>query len=765
MPPTFPGPSLTPLRPPPAPAIGPPVRPSPPRAATAGAVRAGCPPTDYWPSPGRQQRRRTPDITGLYEQETLNGGQRMLLQLVTAGQAIAGWFTPPPAVLGMPQIRSWPVHDRDLPLPNRAGSFVVDRNTIAGQGEWLLWWDFDEAGVANRKDPHFLLASLLAAGDQILSSRSGCFRIVDATRPDVEVALRFDPRAREADVFRRYHASARLPWSYVGTVPDQASRNLYLVEHVQPLPPSWVAEIVESLTGANAKRRLEQWRRAPAGPARLNARETIATHLNLWVLGPNGLADLHRAALLTRIRAALASTRLSIDGEDKSFADWYAAVGAEMSAESQLREKNPSLLPFTRLGLGPSKDRGYAYVISLRKAKRRLDAVAVKGAVAGFSMRVRKIPVDFQLDPNGARIIDADGNPKLKDPKVLRDDKRGVDLSGGSAPLLIGAYLDLGAGLGMALDSGLSESEGHPSASVTTGGGDVLDSVTCYSDLDLTVEDFDGATFSIAAVKGPGVKLGNYLSLDVFSTRFHEYRLRGGKTLSAVITARLDLKPPSLPSLDLLYGGIEKIKSYVEGWTKGKASLTLFEVSQGHGILVQVGRAAPPRPAIIPGTPTYAMLQAASKGLVLFDVDSATLRAAADPLRDARAQLEVWLATVRALVTGAAREITITGFASPEAPRCHNEMLSTARAETVAYAVLDALENPAGLLYVVASGAGELPALASGLFDPPDDEAGRAAFIRTHQSEVARWPEWRKVELAADGDVVIIGYEAPPRRP
>jgi hypothetical protein len=764
MPPTYPGPSLTPLRPPTAAAIAPPARPSPPHTPAAGVVRAGCPPTDYWPLPARQQRRRTPDITGLYEQETPTGGRRMLLQLVTAGHAIVGWFTPPPAMLGVPEVRSWPIDDRELPLPNRAGSFVVDRDSATVQGEWYMWWDFDEPRVANRKDPHLLLASLLVAGDRAESDRSGGFRIVDATRPDVEVALRFHPGAREADVFRRYHASARLPWSYAGTVLDQASRDLYLVEHVQPLPPSWVAEMVEGLVGADAKRSLERWRQAPPGPARLNERETIATHLDLWVLRPNGLADPHRAALLTRIRAALAGTRFEIDGEDKSFADWYATVGAEMYTESPLREKNPSLLPFTRLGLGPSPARGYAYVISFLKAKLKATVI-VKGTVAGFSMRVRKVPVEFQLDPNGARIIDADGNPKLKDPKALSDDKRGVLLSGGTAPLLIGFYGDLGVGLGVALDSGLSESEGRPSASLTTTGGDVLDELTCYSDLCLTVEDFHWARFSIVAVKGPAAKLGNFLGRDLFSTRFYEYRLRGGKTLSAVITARLGWKRPSLPSLDLLFGGVENLKSYVEGWIKGKGSLTLAEVSLGWGVLVQVGSAPPPAPAVVPGTPAYAGLQAAAKGLVLFDVDRATLRAGGGLLRDARGQLEVWLATVRALVTGAAREVSVTGFTSPEAPRCYNEMLSAARADTVALAVRDALENPAGHLIMTSSGAGELPALVAGLSDPPDDEAGRAAFIEKNRAQVARWPEWRKVELAADGNVVIIGYQAPSPRP
>ena len=669
-------------------------------------------------------------------------------------------------MLGVPELRSWPSDDTELPLPNRAGSFLVDCDSLTRDGEWLMWWDFGDPRMANRKDPHLLLASLLAPSEQQVSDRAGGFRILDGARGDIEVALRFHPRARDADIFRRYHASARLPWSYAATVLDQPARDLYFAEHVQPLPPSWVAEIVENLVGARAERLLEQWSQAAAGAARLSAGESISALLNLWVLRPGGLVDPHRAALCTRIRAALASTRKTMDGETKSFADWYATVAAEIHDQPPLREKNPSLLPFTRLGFQPSERIGYAYIISLDRTTPPLDKllVGVKATAAAFSIRVRKVQVEFELNSHGARVFDSDGNPKLKDPKVLSDEKRGEQLSGGSGtPLLFGFIFDLGAGLGYAFDSGLSDSGGRPSISLTKKGGGAMDGVTCYSDHDLTAADFDGATFSFAAIKGPSVKVGNYLSLDVFSTRFHEYRLRNGKTLNAIVTSRLEPKLLMLspPSLDLLYGGIAKIKEYIDGWTKGRASGTLFEVSQGHGwIAARLGTAPDPVPVIQPGSPAYAALQATARGLVLFDVDRASLRAGTGLLRDARAQLEVWLATVRALLTGAVREVKVTGFTSPEAPRCHNEQLSAARADTVALAILDAFENPAGRLIVSATGAGELPALAAGLSDPPDDPAALAAFTHAHRNEVARWPDWRKVELVADGDVLIIGYEA-----
>lgn len=680
------------------------------------------------------------------------------MQIVTAGQSIAGWFSPPPGQLTAADMRSWPQDDSELTLANRPGSFVVDTRTRGRSGDSVMWWDYGEPRKENTKDPHLLLATL-ADPQSTTASRFGSFRIEDTSDPQVIISLRFDPKAREPDRFRRYRASARLPSVYLRTITDEPAKSLSLVEHVQPLAPSFIQEIVDQLVGTTAGDLIKEWRAAPQGPVRRLKREKVGNRLSIHALEAGVLPDAHRRALLTRLRAALMSTRHTLDGETHTFWDWYALIAAEEKANST----NPALDTFTRLELAPADAKGFAYVISYLTAQSQFKGL-LKGGVAGFSMRVRKVAVEFQLDANGARVTDSDGMPQLKDPKALEDETKGIKFGGGSE-LLIGFYGDIGAGLGMSLDSGLSESEGKPSAAAKAQGGGVLGGVTCYSDADLQSEDFDGAWFTITAIKGPGVKVGNFVGLDVFSSTFHQFSLRGGKVLSAVVTNRLQFKPPTLPAWDLAFGGKENIKSYVEGWTKGKGSVTLFEVSLGTGYVRRFGgvpTSDPPPPQFLP---EYATLPGNANGVVLFDRDRAEFRVGSDIAQDSRYLLEVWLATMEALFTSANARISIDGYTSPEAPRCYNQQLSEARAQTIQQAILDAYEGGLKPAIFVSRGLGEIPALTRAtpkLDDPPDDPPGRAAFELSHPDQVAHWPEWRKVEVAVNGTVVLIGRTDPP---
>ena len=678
-----------------------------------------------------------------------------MVQLSTAGQALVGWFSPPPEKIGRPDLRSWPVDDPDF-QPSRAGAFVVDTRSRGQSGDWVMWWEADEPRVTNSKDPHTLLQKF---GDPnaVQATRFGGFRIEDQSADPV-ITLRFDPKATDSDRFKRYHASVRLPWSLIAEITDQPMRDLLLVEHVQPLPPSWVKEIVDVLTGKTAQILIEEWCRAPIGPVRLLKLEKIASHISIPALRQGELPDAHRRALLSRVRASLMSDVLTVDSETHTLHDWYALIAAEEAARP-----TSNIAPFANIEVAPKPGKGFAYVTSYLKVKRPVrPRIGISGNVVGFSLRVRKVPVTFVLNPTGAKVSDKDGVPKISNPEVLEDEKVGIQFGGKDDELLIGFFGDIGVGLGGSFDSGLSESDGRPGFSKKEAGGDVFGGVTFYSDYDLVSEDFDWAKYYIAAVKGPSFKVGNFVGLDVFSSVYHEITLRGNKVLSAVVTNTFEPSGPKLPSLDLLFGGIPGIKKYIEGWIKGKGSGDFVPVSMGFGVILRFGPTTPPpTPPARPGPPT-ADVPAATAGSVLFDLDFATFRVGADITRDGRYLLECWLATMRGSLTDGRSPIIVDGYTSPEAPRCYNEQLSLARADTVVEAIKDAFKGGLGKVIIVAGGMGELPALRAGLIDPPNDEPGLAAFIAKHRDQVVRWPSWRRVDISVEGKVIVVGFAAKP---
>ena len=717
-----------------------------------------CPPAARWGTPVRDAHRRmTPDVSGMYEQLTSGSSRPMTVQVSMAGQAIVGWFSLPPGkASGSCSVQSWPATPPVPPLV--AGSFVVDTRSVGPSGDYTMWWQTGQGrpADANSTDPHLLLASLVAG--QLCAY--GGFAIADGSQPGAVITLRFNAGAQRADRFTRYRASCRLPGTVIAGVTDQKAAALLLVEQVQPLAPRWVAQLVEQVTGSNLQGLLTAWQlEATSPPAARRARRTAVTNSIIMAeLEPGYLPEPHQRALRTRLTAALKSTQLTIGPFTYPLWDWYSLLAAEEQQDSH----PPELDPFTRLGLTVSSAKGFAYIMSYLKAKKEFKAL-VKGAVAGFSLHVRKVPVEFLLDPNGARKVDGDGTPQVVNPAVLTDPKAGTNF-GGDGDLLVGGFVDVGVGLGLSIDSGLSRSDSAPTAKRKDLGGDSLGTVTFYSSADLRSEAFEGAWFTIATLKGPSAKVGNWVGFTAFSTTFHQFWLANNVVLNAVVTDTLAWKPPTMPSWDLLFGGVSGIKSYIEGWVKGNASATLFEISEGFGYVTHLSGGLPaPRPTGGSVMPDYSPVQGAEAGIVLFAVDSAQFRVGGDITQDGRYLLDASLATMRPLLTaGPDRVINIDGYTSPEQTRCYNQALSEARADFVGQAVLDAFGTAIPGTNV--AGRGEQPSLQSGtgLQNPPDDPGGLAAFIAANPGQVAKWPEWRKAEISVQGSVVVIGTTATP---
>jgi outer membrane protein OmpA-like peptidoglycan-associated protein len=712
-----------------------------------------CPPATYWGPVGPvSDRRFLPDISGMYEQSTTGSIKPATVQLAIAGQAIVGWFSPPPgrAAVGV-SLQSWPVTPPVIPI--LGGSFVVDTRQRRASGEYVMWWWTGTGGAAdpNSTDPHLVLTQL--SDEAAERSGFGLFATNGSDPSKVEIKLRFDANMPTADIFTRYRASVRLPATVINAVQDSRERDLLLVEQLQPMAPKWIAGIIDQVAGAKAQQLLAEWNDTSTSPsaARKARRVAITNTILVPELEPGYLPPPHASLLRTRITAALKSTPLTIDGIKYPLWHWYEIVVAESIAGH-----SPADPAFTRLGIVTAAENAFAYVVDYLKVRKEFKDI-VRGSIAGFSMHVRKIPVKVVL-ADGAWKVDDDDIPQLVDPRVLEDENSGTRF-GGSNDLLIGFFVDVGVGLGMSVDTGLSDTEKTPSVSRKDLGGDILRSVTYYSSIDLTSSDFDGAWFHIASIKGPSAAMGNFVGFTGFSTTYHDLHLPNGLALSAIITKELVWEPPKLPKWDLLFGGVNGIKKYVDGWIKGNPSANLFDISIGYGYVKRLAGAEPTPPVVATEKSDYSPVKGIGTSVVFFARDSAMFEVnSADALRDGRYLLEICLATMSGVITGGPEQlITIDGFTSPEQSLCYNQALSLARADRVRQATLDAFGRCIQDSLIVTRGRGERLALANGLDDPPDDPIGRSAFRNSHPSQVAQWPNWRKAEISIQGSVIVIG--------
>jgi hypothetical protein len=119
-----------------------------------------------------------------------------------------------------------------------------------------------------------------------------------------------------------------------------------------------------------------------------------------------------------------------------------------------------------------------------------------------------------------------------------------------------------------------------------------------HSPLDLRPEDFAWARFSSVLLAGPKVKLGDFVSLDVFSSRLVQVTLAedsGGYTLDAVETTAMKLKTTELSSLKPSLGtDVRKVvEDYDKKWTKPQVEARILELSTSHALVMPLFDAAP----------------------------------------------------------------------------------------------------------------------------------------------------------------------------
>jgi hypothetical protein len=479
-----------------------------------------------------------------------------MVQVSSAGRAVIGWLSPISRKNEWPQLKSWPPDVVEPRKPNRPGIFVVDTTKYDRDRGWLMYWDLQDAVDYNKRDPHEILVAVDYLEGQTF--KIGYFQAAEQNK----IILRFDPGAREGDIFYRYRPSARIPWTIGQTLPEAAKAN-YFSQHVRPFPPTEKWHIANRLRGPKAL--LENWTKSPTAPSAIRraARDKIADFLHTWHLEEGALDRAIQNEIRSTIKLELGDPNNSfnmvrLDDRERTYLEWYRVVAAE-DRDDKSGKPNKS---FEILGLAPEKGEGYAYIVSFMKA--RASGFAVVGfGVAGFTASIRRVgPVKFKLE-DGRWKRDKEDVPQLVDPSVLTDERQGVKIVSLNNPL-VGVFADVGIGIGYEADPGLSEHDGKASAKAqVTGGSGILDSVTFYSSERFDYDDFAKATFKITAVKGPTAKVGNYVSVNAFSSIYHNWTTRHGTSLDAIQTKYFDLKPPELPKWTLILKGWKSIKEYV----------------------------------------------------------------------------------------------------------------------------------------------------------------------------------------------------------
>ena len=197
-------------------------------------------------------------------------------------------------------------------------------------------------------------------------------------------------------------------------------------------------------------------------------------------------------------------------------------------------------------------------------------------------------------------------------------------------------------------------------------------------------------------------------------------------------------------------------KKYISKWTNARLDGKIFDVSAGIGYFgISQGKSQPDRPPLPdPGSPPAPSAFLRRSIEAFFAVDSADIGTAAPNGMTPRYLLEIMLASERAMFDTADARLRAWGYASPEHTAPYNLALSQARADAIVQAVRDAFGTALSIKDMQSKGLGEAPAENAGLHDPESLRLTVAQFNAQFPTEVAEWPQWRRVDLDVEGTLV-----------
>lgn len=628
------------------------------------------------------------DITGKYEAFVAKGYRMgetfpgLMVQINTAGNAIAGWWAPPPARVTGHGHHS--IAQPALSQPLQAGEFGVLLGHFE-DGAYDVKWGLSAKSV----DPTPLGVGLAAA---FPNARAGTGRLEILSHQRLKLTLH---RGNDHTVLFLEMTEPTPRWSNatLKQVVRRAAQNSLTAKTVltarqeRPIPLAFWRVLQKDLlpTGILGRLIIEHENLSKgAGGAR--DRQRVRGQMSDYLLG---LASVPAYAddVVAHFTLFASAMELQIQGQEKSVYDWLRGIVDDYL--SGLIQRSPSMHPREILGrleqgfvaAGVAPKHHFVYSVEFFSLGAGAGAGASVGAY-GFDAHVRRTRVSSSSGRKAADVDDVDAWDLL--PKGRKE--------------FYGLFGDIGIGLGAKLK--------------VAGASDMLSVVKFPTFQDISPEAFSKAKFYV--ITAAGLK-GSFALLDATTAS------------SAVVVMTVHSRNPNGPSVRLVAG--------VDQWMVApdptrpntqvirnpkdllSPSATIASLSLGGGWM-QETKPSPPTHPDEKTPPEHTMTapdqpegRAHRSLAAYFRKNSATLEGAN------LSALEEGLAVERSLFVSGGGRASIAGHASPEGP--DNMMLSQRRADHVEQVIKESFGKRLAVS-TYALGYGDRAARNEGLIRPEE---------------------------------------------
>lgn len=627
----------------------------------------------------------------------------LMVQLNTAGGAIAGWWAPPPErVTAHEHLR---IRQPELAAPLKRGEFAALLGHFEDSFYEILW---GPSGVTQDPSPE-LVGAIKASPNS--KAGIGLISILDKER--LRVVLQ-----RGEDTTTLFLSKSDLSPRWSNTTIDQAIaraaegaarvRRLVRGQHEQPIPLAFWASIQPDMTATGRLGKLIVSHENTATNdtiGRRTFREQISDYLEAL-----GAIDAYSEMVAAHFAGVANEFKITIDGRTQTTYDWLMtiATGFMSGLAAQGLEDNQIVdrLPNGFKDMGIVARNLFVYKIEFFALGAQVGA-GIKAGLYAFEAEVtRKLIVrDIEQDPTPP---DPWTNTKKK---------------------LFGAFGDLGISVGRTLKVGASK---------------LLTEANFRTYHNITPASFKSASFYVmtaTAIPVSGALLsGSAGSSAVIVMTVNAAGLDGKRESSVRMVAGVDkgltLPDPSKPKQQLIK------KNPIGG------SINLFSLTLGVGWMTDT-EAKIVQPPTAETDPEDTLGRANRVFGAFFRKNSATLEG-----RNLSA-LEEALAIERAIFVSGGGHARAAGHASPEGP--DNFGLSQRRADNV----IKVLQDAFGEELAVSTGGigfGHNAALRAGLIRPEDIPPGPAGDEKRklyRQQEATLFPLHRRVMLLVNGIMLI----------
>lgn len=593
--------------------------------------------------------------------------------------------------------------------------------------------------------------------------------------------------------------TVRWPARLIATLPEKLRTEISM-DQTRPIPQGVMAErmslVSHSRVGPQAQMvepglapPLKRWKgQKDEKQARAITRQEIAAMLEF------GIDEPWRTRLRDRMAMAGKNFGLEIDGTWHSYYGWLNEVLQDEAAEPSPTKTGWSSQRVQEAirELGVGADASFMYRLTFHDIGKQKIVTALRLAGSVGIVTIEKFKLTFKYDANGKRIYDQYGRPETGEPEPVEWENPSRTpmfvLLGRIDAGLTRAYGAEGAERfkDVAIEPAPSDAaESKPPEKNKPPGkkpSDVtnidIGSIDFRSELDLrSPNDFGGSILLVASVTSK-FQVGNLPAKTILDSSLWQLRLSKGLWLSAVLDKDDSglIKPPGN------WGQLLN-PNWWKDWRPKSVDVEVFRVGLCGGLLGtldQLLQAAKPEKGPVPVfTEQNQMVVAGASAM--FPYDSADLDALR-PGTDATGRMlfERDLAEIRAVLDARGPAPLLLGFTSPEGPASHNYDLADDRVRAAAQAVQDALGPFSARPPCRGEGHGEYPAesngeltvsgmkIAGGGLPDPETYGSMERFLRSRDAWTAKyWPEWRRVDLFVEGELVgrMMALPPPPDTP